>query len=258
MCRFTVFSFILKSRAKVESNSNEEDVNDEDSIVLEGCNQITKWRFPKDIKTCPMLRCDFSFSTHSACRNHFKKVHAKHSICCPECKKPYVAYKPHNFILHFQKAHPKTRMPFHFDDASSSTANNSHDGGKSKTVHDDDDDLITLRACGHITKWRMPADMLKCPVLNCQQVFKQHLSLVTHYKENHADGSLLCALCDKPLRVYAGGNDYIKHYQIKHPNHKIPFEFVKQRNRTKKIIRPNPVVCFPINWLIKSLFQLLN
>lgn len=220
------------------------DDNDENVIVLEGFGQITKWRFPEDIKTCPMLRCDYSFSTHSACRNHFKKVHAKKTVCCPECKKIYVASSPHNFLNHFQNAHPKSRMPFNFGEASTSTTSTDHgDTGKN---NENDDNVITLKACGHITKWRVPADIRKCPVLSCQQVFEDRPLFIAHYKEAHANGSIFCSVCEKPLRVSHGGKDFIRHYQIKHPNHQIPFEFGHLRNPTKKIIRPLSMVCICI------------
>lgn len=245
-------SFIQQAGAIVRKDSTETDDNDEDLIVLEGCNQITKWRFPADTKECPALRCEFTFSTHSACRNHFKKVHAKHSICCPVCKKPYVAFNPRNFLTHFQNAHPHSRMPFKFNEASSSSTA-SKDGDNDVVDNDDDsdsskddadEDVITLNAFGIQTKWRIPSGLLKCPVNNCQQDFKTRSTLVSHYKEKHANGSILCKICDKPLRVLKNKRDYIIHFERLHPNHKIPFDFdIKPRNRRKKIVHLKSMVC---------------
>lgn len=189
-----------------------------------------------------MLRCDYSFSSHSACRNHFKKVHANHSICCPVCKKVYVAFSPHNFLLHFRNAHPNSRMPFNFD--SSSTANENDASGGKSNEHHLDDDVITLNACGVTTKWRIPANLLNCPVLTCHQTFKERSNLISHYKEHHANGSIYCKYCDKPLRLSMGRPlDFIRHFEKLHPNHKMPFDFsIRQRNRNKKIIQPKFMV----------------
>lgn len=214
---------------------NGSDEDDENMIALEGCGISTKWRFPKDLTKCPMLRCDASFSTHSACRNHFKKVHAKHSICCPECKKPYVAFRPHNFLLHFSNAHPNSRMPFKFNQATKD------DDEKSK--NNTDDNVITLNALGLPTNWRVPADMLKCPVQTCQRTFKERSSFISHYTTNHAAGSIFCEMCDKPLRI-SSPKDLVKHFEKLHPNHKMPFDLgVGKRNRNKKIIHLKQMVC---------------
>lgn len=239
-------SFKHKANAIVKKNSIEEDDNDEDLIVLEGCNQITKWRFPADTKKCPALRCEFSFSTHSACRNHFKKVHAKHSICCPICLKPYVALNPRNFLTHFQNAHPNSRMPFKFDQASSSTASKDSkddavDNTDSDSSEDDtDEDVIILNGCGIRTKWRLPSGLLKCPFLTCQQNFKIRTALVSHYKENHANGSILCKICEKPIRT-TQSSKYITHFKRIHPNHKVPY-FSNNINSRRKIIHLKPIV----------------
>lgn len=235
--------FIQKANAIVKKDSTEKDHSDESLIVLEGCNQITKWHFPKDIKNCPVHMCDFSCSSNSACRNHFKKIHAKHSICCPECNKPYVSIKPHNFLIHFRKAHPSSQIPFNLDQSTSFTVNKENDDNDDESDNNADDDIITLNGCGITTKWRLPAGCLKCPVLNCQQSFEKRSNLVCHYKENHAKRSILCKICDKPLRVSKNTpTDYINHYNRLHPNHNIPFNFANRIERMKKIIRLKSMV----------------
>lgn len=217
-----------------------------------GCGQKTKWRFPKDTLDndgrwrCPSFRCDFSFSNRSACRNHFRNVHAKSAICCPVCKKQYVAIHPHNFLLHFRNAHPKSRMPFKFGQepqpsCSYKTEPNVECDDENDDQVDAGDDIIELFACGQTTKWRVPAGMTKCPVFNCQRNFEMRSTLISHYREKHARGSIFCKICDWPFRIN-NVKDYMIHHKRKHPNHKIPFTF-NQRNRIKKIIHPKAMVC---------------
>ena len=88
------------------------------------------------------------------------------------------------------------QMPFKFNGESSSSKN-SDDEDDDNSEKDKDDVVITLNGCGITTKWRPPAGLLKCPVLNCQQSFKARSNLVSHYKENHAKGSILCKICQK-------------------------------------------------------------
>lgn len=238
-----------KASAIVQKTSTEKDNNDEDLIELEGCSIRTTWRFPKDTKECPALRCDFEFSTHSACRNHFKKVHAKHAICCPECHKQYVAFNPRNFLLHFQNAHPNARMPFKFEEASTvikedeKVDRGSDDSNNSKNTTDED--TIKLYDCGITTKWRVPDGLTKCPVLSCQQEFKMRSTLMSHYKEKHANGSILCAACvpPRPIRVNHCSRDYINHYERQHPDHVMPFVFGQRVKHRKKVIHFKSTVC---------------
>lgn len=85
-----------------------------------------------------------------------------------------------------------------------------------------EDDLIALNACGIRTKWRIPADMQKCPTSSCQQIFKMRSDLIRHFKENHAEGSILCNLCQKPIRI-TQFDQYVGHYRRIHPFAKVPF-----------------------------------
>lgn len=227
-------------------DSTEKDNIDEDLLQLEGCNIRTTWRFPEGTKECPALRCDFAFSTHTACRNHFEKVHAKHSICCPECKKQYVAFNPRNFIAHFEKTHPNSKMPFKFDQASGSTVEKDVKG---EDIGSDDsdgasEDKITLNGCGITTKWRVPAGLTKCPVLTCHQDFKMRSAFISHYKENHAKGSILCTACvpPKPIRVNAHFRDFKSHFERAHPNQVMPFDFGEGLDR-EKVMHLKSTVC---------------
>lgn len=129
-------------------------------------------------------------------------------------------------------------MPFKFDQKSDSINAADDDAGKN-SGDIKDDDIITLSGYGHTTKWRVPPDMNKCPVMKCQQVFKLRSDFLQHYKGQHAENSILCDLCDKPLCVYRA-IDWNRHYQKLHPSHKIPFG--KKRTRSGKFIHSKSMV----------------
>lgn len=68
----------------------------------------------------------------------------------------------------------------------------------------------------------MPAGMLICPNKGCQQIFKVRSDLIRHFKNNHAEGSIACNLCQKPIKV-AQFDQFVVHYQRVHPFMKIPY-----------------------------------
>lgn len=110
------------------------------------------------------------------------------------------------------------------------------------------EDVITLNGLGITTKWRIPDNITTCPVFSCQQVFKMRSTFISHYKENHANGSILCPVCvpPKPIRVNKTPRDYTNHFERVHPNHEVPFDFVNKRKRSKKIVglKGMGMVCF--------------
>lgn len=46
-----------------------------------------------------------------------------------------------------------------------------------------------------------------------------------HYRLEHAVGSILCNICDFPIRSPNGPNNFREHYARKHPNITVPFGF---------------------------------
>lgn len=46
--------------------------------------------------------------------------------------------------------------------------------------------------------------------------------MMQHFKNNHAEGSILCYECQRPIRVRNFEN-YVQHYQRLHPFKKVPF-----------------------------------
>lgn len=63
-----------------------------------------------------------------------------------------------------------------------------------------DDDLIALSGGGMVTHWKLPKNILRCPVKWCARVrFETRSDLLIHYKTVHARHYILCLICDKPV-----------------------------------------------------------
>lgn len=99
-------------------------------------------------------------------------------------------------------------------DSSSAVPENRNDDAK--------DDMITLRGCGRITKWRFPQNSKRCPVRTCHKNFGFRADAIQHYKRCHAPHSILCPICSKVI-VVRGRYKFIQHCTRTHPDKKIPF-----------------------------------
>lgn len=84
------------------------------------------------------------------------------------------------------------------------------------------DDRIVLNSCGIKSHWKVPVGMLQCPNARCEQTFKMRTDLIRHFKENHAEGSILCYVCQRPIRALQF-DQYERHYRRRHPFIKVPF-----------------------------------
>lgn len=95
-----------------------------------------------------------------------------------------------------------------------------------------DDDIITLSAWGIITQYQFPKQK-QCPVANCRQNFKTRSDCIAHYKELHADGSILCPICVHPIRVPRPRN-FQTHYQRMHSTETVPYKFETEKATTSE------------------------
>lgn len=91
----------------------------------------------------------------------------------------------------------------------------------------EDKDSITLRGCGFITKWNFPQHLTNCPVNKCLKKFGSRSKAIAHYKSTHANDSIYCYLCDKPIAARLRGT-YRLHYNRLHPNVKNPFQHLHE------------------------------
>lgn len=95
--------------------SKNQDDADGDLITLTGCGQITQWKLPEIITKCPVRGCGKPFGTRKEAIVHYKEKHARNSILCFVCAKPFVFQHPHHFIQHFHTRHPSVALPFSFN-----------------------------------------------------------------------------------------------------------------------------------------------
>lgn len=90
----------------------------------------------------------------------------------------------------------------------------------------EDGDLILLNGCGYKTEYKFPENQRTCPVFRCDVASESRSALIHHYKETHAENSIYCFLCCKPI-VTKDGHNFRTHYRLKHKNVKDPFDFDK-------------------------------
>lgn len=108
---------------------------------------------------------------------------------------------------------------------------------QSDSVDDDDDDdeevddLIELRGCDRITQWKFPENLTNCPVRRCVNQFHSRSRAIKHYKQQHADRSIFCPLCEKPICLNTQ-KYFIEHFRKAHPHKKIPYNFEDENSET--------------------------
>lgn len=125
--------------------------------------------------------------------------------------------------------------PFNFSTQTRSRARPKIENGSNDRNNEDDDgdDFIALHSCGITTKWRYPKNQRDCIVSNCHQKFQSKSEGIAHYKRYHAIGSILCELCDRPIRSSTGLKDFRRHYANKHKNATVPYNFENESRRLK-------------------------
>lgn len=210
----------VESKATQRQESDESEDEEDDLIILNGCGRITQWRFPPSLKHCPVHRCGVEFGVRSDAIRHYRKRHAKRAILCPICDKPISCSNrsSRSFKRHYKGVHPNEKLPYDFS-ATTMT------GSKVGKNNDGKDDLITLHGCGRTTKWLFPQYQKKCPVHTCREEFNVRSDAIEHYKEKHANTSILCPICVKPIctqRLWT----FKDHYERIHSGEKLPYNLV--------------------------------
>lgn len=99
-----------------------------------------------------------------------------------------------------------------------------------------EDDLITLHSCGITTQWKFPKNIKICPVITCRKNFDSRSNAIAHYKRTHANHSILCSICDKPL--YSKSiSDFIRHHKNIHPDVEIPYGLTTKLSSNVRLMR---------------------
>lgn len=108
----------------------------------------------------------------------------------------------------------------------------------------EEDDVVILTGCGHISRWIWPKNLNKCQVRNCHANVKNRREAINHFRETHAQVSILCPLCVKP--IYAPSPyTYKRHHDRIHVNMTMPYDFkiITSENQSKKSTHQTKKVC---------------
>lgn len=71
----------------------------------------THWKFPADLKECPVVSCKKMFKDRESAIAHYKEEHSSNSFFCATCDKPLRIYHLKDLEKHFQTKHPKMKLP---------------------------------------------------------------------------------------------------------------------------------------------------
>lgn len=104
--------------------------------------------------------------------------------------------------------------------------------------------MITLKAHGVVTHWEFPKRLRTCPITSCRKFSDDRSGAIDHFKLQHAENSILCSLCNKPVYCKQKSH-YASHYRSLHPEVKqIPFDFGQQREHSMKRAGPTKKYAF--------------
>lgn len=123
----------------------------------------------------------------------------------------------------------------------SDCAANNDDYDNDNDSNDEDnanDNLIKLEGCGIVSYWQLPANLNRCPVINCRMVFENGAALKKHYKLHHAMHAVFCEPCGWPVMSKCP-QQFQTHFRKYHPNMAKPkYGFgkaVKPENNNKQV-----------------------
>lgn len=204
----------MRKFSQITDGVDEDNKAVNDLIKLEGFEQITYWRFPENMTSCPIKGCKRAFQYRSSAIEHYQKIHATDSILCTICDKPVASLYISFFVKHFREKHPDVELP-----------DNIREKLKEETLQNDsvnmDDayDLIKLTGCDLITYWPFPKDITKCPSYHCKTEFGDRYLAIAHYKRQHAKKSVFCSVCERPISA-SHISSFMQHCEKVHPNEK--------------------------------------
>lgn len=106
---------------QIDSMAQSDGADDEDEsdvIILSGCGQNYRWKFPKDYGgKCPVKACLAKCEVRSDAIDHYKKYHAMNAMYCKICRKPIATTRGYsiNFQAHNIRMHPGINTESYFD-----------------------------------------------------------------------------------------------------------------------------------------------
>lgn len=103
--------------------------------------------------------------------------------------------------------------------------------------------MITLKGHGVVTYWQFPKRVRTCPISSCRRFCTDRLAAMDHFKSQHAEHSILCTICKKPV-VCKQKSHYASHYHSLHPGvEQIPFDLSQKREHPIEKAAPTKKVC---------------
>lgn len=99
-------------------------------------------------------------------------------------------------------------------------------------MNNGEQDVIILKGCGVQTKWHFPPNQNRCPVKKCGIAFQNRLLALTHYQDVHADYSILCPICQKPI-IAKDKARFRRHYRLVHKTVELPYHIDANKKLTQ-------------------------
>lgn len=193
------------ANTKSKENTDQTD----DLITLTGLNKISTWRFPANLKKCPLFRCKAEFKKRSLAIAHYKAHHASTSVLCFICKKP-ISVKNNtknsscatNYRTHFKRMHPHVKWSLSQQPKvePSSQSNLKIAPPRSHSVKTQSIAMLgnnikkICKICGikfrHLSRHIMETHTKKrilCPLRSCDFTSKRLDAIRRHWKSAHDD-----------------------------------------------------------------------
>lgn len=105
---------------------------------------------------------------------------------------------------------------------------------------------MILTGCGQETRYCFPNTKV-CPNRSCNKEFKDRFEASQHFRNEHAQTSIFCYICQKPLSAKEP-RTFIKHYHRVHGNIKVPYDFENMEKSPPKRVRSNHSITIQSNY----------
>lgn len=174
-------------------------------------NKIGHWKFPPNLKKCPLVRCKAGeFKSRSLAIQHYKANHATTSVLCFICKKPISVTNSANYRTHFKSRHPHVKFSL-----SQNPKIESSSQSKPKAVQPN------FAQSKHSVKVLSSTIQSSDKKRRCTKCGIKFMNLNRHMMEMHSNKRILCPLisCDftsKRLELIR------RHWKSAHQNFRFP------------------------------------
>lgn len=175
-----------------KSNESKDNTDQTDDLItLTGLNKVSTWRFPPNLKKCPLFRCGSEFKSRSLAIAHYKANHAATSVQCFLCKKVISVSNTANYRTHFNRVHPHVKLS-QSQHPKVKSASRSHFVKTHSIATQSNHDKKTCKICGmkfhnlsrHVMEMHTKRRIL-CPLKSCDFTSKRLNLIRRHWKNSH-------------------------------------------------------------------------